>query len=139
MLGRRCLRPALVLFALLTASAAFGRGMLPPVAAQAAAGTIAFARLNDQTGNEIWLIEPDGSNQRRIWSSGAPVPSEIDQFIDLDWRPDAGELAFASNHEQFGDATCSLFELGPLWHSARRQRLPAHQQRTGLRRPGRIS
>jgi hypothetical protein len=88
-----------------------------PVSAQPASGTIAYIRPNDQTGDEIWQIEPDGSNNRRIWSVGQPDPNHIASITDLDWRPDAGQLAFSSNHEEVGDIACSLFDsdLYAIW------------------------
>src|SRR5690606_33121574 len=52
---------------------------------------------------EIRLIEPDGSDDRRLW--GLPNPESGDLF-DLDWRPDGGELAFISNHQ----AAYSIYE-----------------------------
>lgn len=64
-------------------------------------------RDNDSTGDEIWLIEPSGRNNRRIWSAGFPDPeADIYRITDLDWRPDAGEIAFASQHER----ECSIFD-----------------------------
>jgi hypothetical protein len=80
------------------------------VSAQTISGTIVYTRDNDTTGDEIRLIEPDGSNDRRIWSVGHPDPNNIVDITDLDWSPDAGTLAFASNHEAFGAVSCSLFE-----------------------------
>jgi hypothetical protein len=47
------------------------------------------------------LIEPDGSNNRKIYSTGAPDPYEVDFMTSLAWRPDAGELIFTSNHEEY--------------------------------------
>jgi Tol biopolymer transport system component len=68
-------------------------------AASAATGTIAYVR----NGNEIRLIEPDGSNDRHLWTR--PVET-VHPLGDLDWNPAATELAFASEHE-FG---CSIFQ-----------------------------
>jgi Tol biopolymer transport system component len=79
---------------------------LPPVAAQAANGTIAYVRYNDETGDEIWLVEPDGSHNRRIFSTGKPDPVGVAYIYRLAWRPDAGEIAFSSSHE----GSCSLYE-----------------------------
>jgi hypothetical protein len=78
----------------------------PVAMAAAGPGTIAYVRLNDATGDEIWLIQPDGSNNRRIWTSGQPDPYHVTEITDLDWRPDATALAFASDHE----FTCSRYE-----------------------------
>jgi len=102
----RYARPALALLALLAASAAFRPDAPPPVSAQGVPGTIAYVRNNTETGDEIWLIEPDGSNDRRIWSSGLPDPNNVFNITELDWRPDAAELAFTSEHEQL----CSIYE-----------------------------
>ncbi len=76
------------------------------VQAQADSGTIAFVRPGGQAADEIWLIEPDGSNLRKIWSVDQPDPNGIFEISDLDWRPDGAELAFASDHE----FACSLFD-----------------------------
>jgi hypothetical protein len=109
---------SLVTFVLtLLGLATLGSSASRPVSAQAILGTIAYIRPNDQTGDEIWLIEPDGSNNRRIWSVGQPDPNTIVGISDLDWRPDAGQLAFSSNHEEVGDTACSLFDsdLYAIW------------------------
>lgn len=42
----------------------------PRVSAQVAVGTIAYVIPNDTTGDQIWLIEPDGKNNRHIYSTG---------------------------------------------------------------------
>jgi hypothetical protein len=77
-----------------------------PLAAQTGPGTIAYVRPNDETGDEIWLIEPNGSGNRRIWSTGQAPSVIIKELRSLAWRPDAGELAFVSNHEEF---LCSIY------------------------------
>lgn len=77
----------------------------PRVSAQAAAGTIAYVLPNDTTGDQIWLIEPDGKNNRKIYSTGWADPYHVQAIRGLAWRPDAGELAFASDHE----AACSWY------------------------------
>jgi hypothetical protein len=84
-----------------------------PAFAQATPGTIAYVRGNDASGDEIWLIQPDGSSNRRIWSVGQPDPDGIFEISDLDWRPDAGALAFSSNHE----FACSLYasDIYTIW------------------------
>jgi Tol biopolymer transport system component len=91
---------------MLTVFASLASHSRPPVVAQTEPGTIAYVRPNNVTGDEIWLIEPDGSNNRRIWTVGQPDPGNIDAISDIDWRPDAGEIAFSSDHE----FACSLFE-----------------------------
>jgi hypothetical protein len=62
------------------------------------AGTIAYVA---QNGTEIWLVEPDGSNKRRMWSMPSPDPEGGNAITGLAWRPDAGALAFASTHEKY--------------------------------------
>jgi hypothetical protein len=75
-------------------------------AAQSDAGTIAYVRYNDETGDEIWLIEPDGSNNRRIFTTGKPDPNGVSFIYRVAWRPDAAEIAFSSSHE----GSCSVYE-----------------------------
>lgn len=79
---------------------------VPGVFAQVEAGTLAFVRPNDETGDEIWLIEADGSNERRIWATDVADPSGVYTISDIDWRPDGSTLAFAGNHE----SACSIFD-----------------------------
>lgn len=98
--------PLLKLACALLAFASLLPAASPPAAAATTPGTIAYVRPNDATGDEIWLIQPDGSNNRRVWSVGEPDPNHIFAISDLDWRPDAGMLAFSSNHE----SACSFFE-----------------------------
>jgi hypothetical protein len=56
-------------------------------------GTIAYMR----GGNELRLIEPDGSHDHAIWTE--PNPQFNYQINSLAWRPDGTEIAFASDHE----------------------------------------
>ena len=73
-----------------------------PAAAETSAGTIAYVRAD--TGDEIRLIEPDGSNDRSLWAHGLADPHEVMKIYNMAWRPDGSELAFASTHEN----TCSI-------------------------------
>ena len=60
-------------------------------------GTIAYAR-----GNQLRLIEPDGSGDRLVWAA-PPVPGEPNlsyTVTGVSWRRDGGEIAFASDHEE---------------------------------------
>ena len=54
-------------------------------------------------GTEIRLIEPDGTNDRRLWTH-PDARSELGIY-GLAWRPDHKELAFSSGHA----AVASLF------------------------------
>ena len=63
-------------------------------------GTIAYVR----NGTEIRLIEPDGSNDRRLWTH--PDASKDLGIGSLAWRPDGQELAFSSSHA----AVASLYD-----------------------------
>jgi len=56
-------------------------------------GTIAYMR----GGNELRLIEPDGSHDRNLWTE--PDPQFNYQINSLIWRPDGTEITFASDHE----------------------------------------
>jgi hypothetical protein len=56
-------------------------------------GAIAYMR----GGNQLRLIEPDGSHDRSIWTE--PDPQFNHQINSLSWRPDGTEIAFASDHE----------------------------------------
>jgi hypothetical protein len=78
----------------------------PVVAAQPAAGTIAYVLPNDQQGDEIHLIQPDGSGDHRIWRTNQPDLSKVKDIYSLAWHPDATELAFASDHE----GACSILD-----------------------------
>jgi PKD repeat protein len=78
-------------------------GTEPPVGVS---NTIAYVRPNDESGDEIRLINPDGSGDRLLWSTDQPDPYGVEEISSLAWRPDGGELAFASDHE----GACSIFE-----------------------------
>ncbi len=75
---------------------------LRPVAAQAGAGTIAYVRAD--TLDEIRLMASDGSNDRQLWTHGQADPENVHEIYSMAWRPDGGELTFASTHE----SACSL-------------------------------
>ena len=63
-------------------------------------GTIAYIR----DGTEIRIINPDGTNDRRLWTHpDAKKPLGIDS---LAWRPDGKELTFSSRHT----AVASLYD-----------------------------
>jgi hypothetical protein len=79
-----------------------GSRLSQPAAAQSGSGTIAYIR----GGNELRLIEPDGRNDRAIWALPPGDPTYPFTISDLDWRPDAAEIAFASDHER----VTSIFE-----------------------------
>lgn len=65
-----------------------------------AIGIIAYKR-----GNEIRLVNSDGSNDRRLWME--PLPNVVYKGIrGLQWRPDGGALAFGSDFQQL----CSLYD-----------------------------
>jgi len=95
-----------VVMALLAAVVVWLAAVLPRASAApdtpAAGGTIAY--VNAATGDEIRLVEADGSNNRPLWAHGQPDPLEVYNVWTLDWKPDGDELAFASNHENY----CSL-------------------------------
>lgn len=79
--------------------------MIRPLAAQDAidaAGVIAY--VNAATGDEIRLVNADGSSNRRLWAHGLSDPHGVYNVWSLDWRPDGSEIAFASTHENW----CSI-------------------------------
>jgi hypothetical protein len=63
---------------------------------------IAYVRAD--TGDEIRLIDPDGENDRLLWTHGQEDPDNSYQVWDLAWKPDGVELAFNSDHENY----CSI-------------------------------
>jgi hypothetical protein len=65
----------------------------PHASAASNPGTIAYMR----GGNELRLIEPDGSHDRNLWTE--PDPQFNYQINSLIWRPDGAEITFASDHE----------------------------------------
>jgi hypothetical protein len=84
---------------------ASGPNMASTASANQGLGAIAYARTT-AAGDEIRLIEPDGSGDRLLWQTGVPELGGLTDIQQLVWRPDAGELAFTSSHEM----DCSLFE-----------------------------
>ncbi len=81
-----------VILANLSSGSAYG--------AAEAVGVIAYKR-----GNEIRLVNSDGSNDRRLWME--PLPNAAYKGIrGLQWRPDGGALAFGSDFQQL----CSLYD-----------------------------
>ena len=94
-----------LLFAVLLVTAgprvALGQTTDAPANAEAV-GSIAY--VNAATGDEIRLIQPDGSGNRRLWAHGLADPNSVYQVASLAWRPNAAEIAFASTHENW----CSI-------------------------------
>jgi Tol biopolymer transport system component len=68
------------------------------------ADTIAFVR-SAADDDEIWLIAPDGSGERRLWSTDSEYLG-AGAVTSLAWRPDGRELAFTSRHER----DCSILD-----------------------------
>ena len=82
-----------------------GGGEPPP----SLSGTIAYVKA--LSWDEIRLINPDGTNDRLLWTHGLADPNDgfgydigIYNVLSLSWKPDGSELAFASTHER----DCSL-------------------------------
>jgi hypothetical protein len=70
---------------------------LPPPPPAGSRGAIAYVQ-----DDELRLIEPDGSGDRLVWA----LPDTLYRISSLSWRPDGGEIAFASDHEM----AVSLYE-----------------------------
>ena len=87
----------LTLFACLLA-ASFAAG--PARGSTGAVGLIAYER-----GNEIRLVNSDGSNDRRLWHEPLPAPN-FKGIRGLQWRPDGGGLVFSSDYQQL----CSVYD-----------------------------
>lgn len=64
--------------------------------------TIAYVPLS---GDEIRLINPDGSSDRRLWAHGLADPEGTYDIWSMAWNRSATRLAFSSTHENW----CSLF------------------------------
>jgi hypothetical protein len=64
--------------------------------------TIAYATSN---GDEIRLINPDGSGDRPFWAHAQADPEEVYEVWNMAWNKEATELAFSSTHENW----CSLY------------------------------
>jgi hypothetical protein len=62
----------------------------PPEAPPGVRGAIAYVK-----GRELRIVQPDGTGDRAVWT----VPDALYSITGLAWRPDGGEIAFASNHE----------------------------------------
>lgn len=89
---------------------AFARGGSQASKAAVSRGTIAYIR----GGAEIHLIEPDGSNDRRIWTHPRPELAETLGINGLAWRPDGKELAFTSAHEaQYSLYQSDIYAIQP--------------------------
>lgn len=97
MAQRRLLLALLFGFAL-AAGLLAGRGARAEEQSADAVGTIAYKR-----GHEIRLVESNGANDRRLWQ--APLPTGFRGIRGLQWRPDGGALAFASDFQQM----CSVY------------------------------
>ena len=64
--------------------------------------TIAYVSAN---GDQIRLIDPDGSNDRLLWAHGLADPESVYDVWSMEWNAAATRLAFASTHENW----CSIF------------------------------
>ena len=49
--------------------------------------------------DEIRVIAPDGSGDRSLWAHGRADPEGVAELWDLDWSPDARQIAFTGTHE----------------------------------------
>ncbi len=69
----------------------YSGGDQPP----ASTGTIAYAQ-----GDELRLVEPDGTGDHLVWSAPASGVSGVTYHVTAPaWRPNGWEIAFSSDHE----------------------------------------
>ena len=95
-MSRRAVRFIVVIIAAGLLSA-----VLIPLTSRAApgvAGVIAYER-----GNAIRLVDSDGQNDRLLWQEALPVGFK--GIRGLQWRPDGGGLAFASDYSRPAPST----------------------------------
>lgn len=104
------------------------RRAAPPVRATAP-DAVAYVTAG---GDELRLIQPDGSGGRAVWR----VPDTLYSITGPAWRPDGGEIAFASDHEM----AVSLYQrdvyaVAPDGGGLRRvTNPPAHAELASLRK-----
>ncbi len=67
-------------------------------------GSIAYVGF-DEHGypKTVKRIDPDGSNHQTLWTHPSTIPS-TNAIYDVAWKPNAGEIAFSSNHESIYSA-----------------------------------
>ena len=95
-------RPAILIAVLAAWVSTLGVSATPLAQQPAVVATTMIAYVRG--GEDIRLIQPDGSDDHSIWKEPR---ADIDYLIqDLDWRPDGRAIAFASNHEE----ACSRFD-----------------------------
>ncbi len=106
-------------------------------AAKAAAdnGVIAYVRSMDGREDQIHLIDPDGQNDRHLWSTGdIGFQTGLRIVKNLAWKPDGSELAFDSSHQgscsQYGSDIYTIRTDGS--HLRRIPNKPGCDQNTGL-------
>lgn len=88
----------------------------------------AIAYVKALSWDEIRLIDPDGTNDRLLWTHGLNDPNDgygydigIYNVFSLAWRPDGSELAFDSTHERDCSLnTSDIFAIGADGNSYRR-------------------
>lgn len=85
----------------------------------AATGEITFIGKDSQGNFTIERIRPDGTHQQRVWTH--PGTSGTQRLMDLAWKPDASEIAFASDHE-FGHSAfqVDVYSIRPNGSGLRR-------------------
>ncbi len=82
-------------------------------------GSIAYLR-GDTRKNEIRIVEPDGSQDHRVWKI-EEIFADTTEIFDLVWHPDATELAFTSSHESHQSSYSSdVFAIRPDGSGIRR-------------------
>ncbi|HZT58602.1 MAG TPA: hypothetical protein VFA21_08260 [Pyrinomonadaceae bacterium] len=99
-------KSCLLLVILLLTLAGFSQLSHQSVAAAASRGTIAYVR----GGAEIRLVEPDGTNDRRVWTLPRPELAATMGVTGVAWRPDGQSVVF-ERARQFDDRHPDLWVM----------------------------
>lgn len=100
-------------------------GDTTPTTVKATAGKIAFVSYRDDSINEVYVMNTDGSNQLRVSSHSGNAWTEMD--LDPVWSPDASKIVFTSwrdglnelfivNSDGTGEARLTSLATATAWN-----------------------